>query len=83
MRQSQRQWSQQHRRAPKALDLSWLALGFGIGYADGQEGKAAAEKETVLAELKAKEAENAQRVSQDNAGKSDGDIVKDILRRQP
>lgn len=66
--------------------LDWLSkhlppilAAFGVGYKMGQSGEAAAKKELIKKELELETERNKNKVLTENIGKSDADIVADIL----
>jgi len=66
--------------------LDWLSkhlppilAAFGVGYKMGQAGEADAKKELLKKEIELETEKNKNKVLTDNLGKSDADIVADIL----
>lgn len=66
--------------------LDWLSkhlppilAAFGIGYKMGQSGEANAKKELIKKEIELETEKNKNKVLTENIGKSDADIVADIL----
>lgn len=66
--------------------LDWLSkhlppilAAFGVGYKMGQSGEANAKKELIKKEIELETEKNKNKVITENLGKSDADIVADIL----
>lgn len=66
--------------------LDWLSkhlppilAAFGLGYKMGQAGEADAKKELIKKELELETEKNKNKVLNDNLGKSDSDVIADIL----
>lgn len=66
--------------------LDWLSkhlppilAAFGIGYKMGQSGEANAKKELIKKEIELETEKNKNKILIENIGKSDADIVADIL----
>lgn len=67
--------------------LDWLSkhlppilAAFGIGYKMGQQGESDMKKELIKKELELEKEKNKTKVLEDNANKSDADVVADIFR---
>jgi hypothetical protein len=66
--------------------LDWLSkhlppilAAFGVGYKMGQAGEASAKVELIKKEIELETEKNKNKVLTDNLGKSDADVVADIL----
>ena len=66
--------------------LDWLSkhlppilAAFGFGYKMGQSGEADAKKELIKKEIELETEKNKNKVLTDNIGKSDSDVIADIL----
>ena len=66
--------------------LDWLSkhlppilAAFGVGYKMGQAGEADAKKELLKKEIELETEKNKNKVLNDNLGKSDADVIADII----
>lgn len=66
--------------------LDWLSkhlppilAAFGVGYKMGQSGEANAKKELIKKEIELETEKNKNKVITENLGKSDADVIADIL----